>query len=412
MQQLADRRLGPRQVERRGRRRASASVGRDRRRRRSTARPASSGVADAAPRRPGVAECPSAGARLEPLAEPFARPARRASATGGRSETGRALAETATTGALGPLAHGREDLGDLVLVERLLLEQLEHQVVEDVAVLDRGSRQASSWAFSMSLRTSSSTTLGDAPRSSRAGGPCRGRGRPRRASWPSLIAPSRSLMPYWVTIARATRGGLLDVVGGTGRRVVEDHLLGDPAAHRVGQLVEHLVAGGRVLVLVAAAPSCSRGRGRAAGSSPCAPGRCCGSAARHQGVPALVVGGDLLLLVVHQPGALLRAGDDAVDRLVERAVVDELARSVRAVSSAASLSTLARSAPVKPGRARGRRRSRSTSGAERLALGVHLEDLRGGPAGRARRRRSGGRSGPGAAAPGRGCRGGWSRRSG
>ena len=40
---------------------------------------------------------------------------------------------------------------------------------------------------------------------------------------------------------------------------------------------------------------------------------------RHQGVAALVVGGDLLLLVVHEPGALLRAGDDAVDRLVERA---------------------------------------------------------------------------------------------
>ena len=47
---------------------------------------------------------------------------------------------------------------------------------------------------------------------------------------------------------------------------------------------------------------------------------CTGSVLRqrvsHQRVAALVVGGDLLLLVVHQPGALLRAGDDAVDRLV------------------------------------------------------------------------------------------------
>jgi hypothetical protein len=40
---------------------------------------------------------------------------------------------------------------------------------------------------------------------------------------------------------------------------------------------------------------------------------------------------------------------------------------------------------------------------ERLALRVHLEDLRR-PCGRAGRRRSAGRSGPGGAAPGRGCR--------
>ena len=41
-------------------------------------------------------------------------------------------------------------------------------------------------------------------------------------------------------------------------------------------------------------------------------------------MPTLVVGGDEALLVVHQTGPLLRAGDDSVDRFVEDSVVDDL----------------------------------------------------------------------------------------
>jgi hypothetical protein len=44
--------------------------------------------------------------------------------------------------------------------------------------------------------------------------------------------------------------GLLDVVGGTGGRVVEDQLLRRAASQHVRQLVQHLVARGGVLVLV------------------------------------------------------------------------------------------------------------------------------------------------------------------
>ena len=69
-------------------------------------------------------------------------------------------------------------------------------------------------------------------------------------------------------------GGLLDVVAGAGGRVVEDQLLGRPAAHHVRELVEQLGTGVGVLVLSPAAPWCSRGPGRAAGSSPSVPGRC------------------------------------------------------------------------------------------------------------------------------------------
>ncbi|CAM3908256.1 hypothetical protein STAL104432_30540 [Streptomyces albus] len=49
-----------------------------------------------------------------------------------------------------------------------------------------------------------------------------------------------------------------------------------------------------------------------------------GRGRRDQGVSALVVRGDLLLLVAHDPGPLLRAGHDAVDRLVQELVVDQL----------------------------------------------------------------------------------------
>ena len=86
----------------------------------------------------------------------------------------------------------------------------------------------------------------------------------------------------------------------------------------------------------------------------------------------LVVGGDPLLLVAHGPGLALRSGDDAVDGLLERLAVVISRPFVRAVSRAASLMTLARSAPVKPG-VRRAMTLRSTSARERLALGVHRE---------------------------------------
>ena len=119
------------------------------------------------------------------------------------------------------------------------------------------------------------------------------------------------------------RGRLLDVVAGTGGDVVEDQLLGRHPTHHVGELVEHLRARLGVLVLVgqhhrvAQRPAARQDRHLVHGV-----------AARHrrgdQGVAALVVGREQLLLLVHQAGALLRPGDDAVDGLLERGVVDQL----------------------------------------------------------------------------------------
>ena len=92
---------------------------------------------------------------------------------------------------------------------------------------------------------------------------------------------------------------------------------------------------------------------------------------------------------------------------VEQVVLD-LRRWPRTVSSAASLMTLARSAPVKPGRRLGEPVEVDVGG-DRLACARAARGSPRGPRGRAGRRSRAGRSGRGAGAPGRGCRGGWSR---
>src|SRR5919107_456390 len=93
---------------------------------------------------------------------------------------------------------------------------------------------------------------------------------------PSRTAPSRSVMPYWVTMARAS---------------VVAFSMSLPAP---------------VVGLWNTSSSAAR------------PPR------GHQRVPALVVGGDRAFLVVHQPGALLRTGHDPVDGLVQGRVGDGL----------------------------------------------------------------------------------------
>ncbi|MPM31941.1 hypothetical protein SDC9_78498 [bioreactor metagenome] len=116
-------------------------------------------------------------------------------------------------------------------------------------------------------------------------------------------------------------GGLVDVVRGAGRRVVEDQFLGRPATEHVRELVEQLAAGLGVLVRVGHHHRVAEGAAtRQDGHLLHRVGA--GHRRGDQGVAALVVGGDEPLVLVHQPGALLRAGDDPVDRLVQRRVGD------------------------------------------------------------------------------------------
>ena len=93
----------------------------------------------------------------------------------------------------------------------------------------------------------------------------------------------------------------------------------------------------------------------------------------HQGVPALVVGGDLLLLVVHDAGALLRTGDHAVDRLVEGPVVDQ-GRPGAGGQQRRLVEHVGQVGAGEARRAPGDCLEVDVRG-HRLAAGVHLEDL-------------------------------------
>ena len=94
---------------------------------------------------------------------------------------------------------------------------------------------------------------------------------------------------------------------------------------------------------------------------------------RHQGVAALVVRRDELLLLAHQAGTPLGAGDHAVDRLVERYVGDQLLVGARGEQSGLVEDVLqvgsgeAGRTPRHPEEVDTRR--------QRLATGVDLEDL-------------------------------------
>ena len=93
----------------------------------------------------------------------------------------------------------------------------------------------------------------------------------------------------------------------------------------------------------------------------------------HQGMPALVVGGDLLLLVVHQPGPLLRPRDNSVDRLVQRAGIDDLA-VITGGEQRCLVEDVGEVGAGESGCA-ARDRKQVHVVAEWLAAGVHLQDL-------------------------------------
>ena len=137
-----------------------------------------------------------------------------------------------------------------------------------------------------------------------------------------------------------------------------------------------------------------------------------GSACADERVPALVVR-DHALLARRRSRRLRRSGPGhhAVDRLLELRQADQLRGRGAPRAARPRSSRLARSAPVKPGRAP---RDDVEVDARRRAA-CRARAPRGSPCaprGRDGRRRSGGRSARAAAARGRGCRGGSSTRAG
>ena len=129
-------------------------------------------------------------------------------------------------------------------------------------------------------------------------------------------------MPYCVIIARADRGRLLDVVAGAGRGLVEDELLGGAATEQyaswssISLRVWRYLSSVRQQHGVTERPAAGQDRHlvHRVGVR---------QRVRDERVTALVVGDDLLFLVAHHPRLALRAGDDAVDRLLEHPAGDE-----------------------------------------------------------------------------------------
>ena len=96
-----------------------------------------------------------------------------------------------------------------------------------------------------------------------------------------------------------------------------------------------------------------------------------------QRVAALVIGGDELFLLVHQPAALLRAGDYPVDRLVEVLVGDQ-PRVLPRGEQSGLVQDIGQVGAGEAGRTP-RHAFQVDVGRHRLALGVHLEDLEAAP---------------------------------
>ena len=204
-------------------------------------------------------------------------------------------------------------------------------------------------------------------------------------------------------------GHLLEVVGGAGGDLAEDDLLRGAAAERHRHRVAELGAGGEELVL-------ARERDRVAERLAAADDRdlvdrvAVGEQVADDRVAHLVEGGDQALLLRHHPGLLLGAGDHAHDPFLELVLAD-LALARARGQQGRLVDQVGEVGAGEAGRLAGERVEVDLpSPAACRACGPRGSSCARG--GRAGRRRSGGRSGPDAAAPGRGCRAGWWPRSG
>src|SRR4051794_20397249 len=168
------------------------------------------------------------------------------------------------------------------------------------------------------------------------------------------------------------RGDLLEVVGRAGRDLLEDDLLRGAAAERHGHRVVELGARGEELVLL-------RHRDRVAQGLPAADDR---DLVHRVGVlevvaadrvAHLVVGRDQALLLAHDPGLLLRAGDHAHDPLFELDLGD-LALAVAGGEQGGLVDEVGQVGAREAGRLAGECVDLDLLG-QRLAAGMDLEDL-------------------------------------
>ena len=236
----------------------------------------------------------------------------------------RAAAEVVERGDARPLLDPVEDALEVLAGERLLLEELEDEVVEDVAVgvedLPRlGVRGLDELAH----------LLVDLVRDlERVVGLVAHRAAEERVALLAAVAHGAEPRAHAVLGDHRARdlGGLVDVGGRARGRLVEHQLLGAASAHREHQPADHLGAGHEALVVLGDDQ-------RVAAGAPARQDRelvdrlQVGHRPRGERVAALVVGGDLLLLLGDDLALAARPADHAVDRLLQRRLRDQACRS-------------------------------------------------------------------------------------
>src|SRR6516164_11326601 len=165
-----------------------------------------------------------------------------------RRTVGRQPLAVAGVGAAGrALLHGGEDLEDLLAGQGFLVEPPQHQVVQDVAALHEHFPRLVVRGLDHPLDLlvdRRRDLLGVVPAVPHF--PAEERLAVAAAELPGAEPLAHAILGHH---AAGNLGGLVDVVGGTAGRLVEDQLLGRAAAKQHGQLVLHLRASGEELVL-------------------------------------------------------------------------------------------------------------------------------------------------------------------
>src|SRR3954468_19861542 len=167
-------------------------------------------------------------------------------------------------------------------------------------------------------------------------------------------------------------GRLLDVVGGTGRGVTEDHPLGDVATEQTRDLVLEFRLRLEIAVLGRQGHRVTEGHA-AADDGDLRDRVALGQDALDDGVTALVIGDDRLLGVRDDGGLALGAGDDPLQGFLELGHADDLL----VPASREDRRLVDEVGEIRSGETRRLARDAFDVDAlvERLALGVDLEDL-------------------------------------
>ena len=223
---------------------------------------------------------------------------------------------------LGALANILEDFGNLVLEQGFLLEQGERQAVQNIAVFQQNLERLIVCLLQQGADLSVNLCRG------RVGVvACRSAAATEERFGVFAAELHGTNHSAHAVVGNHLAGGvgcLLNVVRRTGGRVVEDDFLSRTATHRVRHLVKQFMAGRGVLIVLRHDHGVTQGattrKNRNLGD-----GRGVTQCRRDQGVTALVVCGDLTLVLVHDARGTLRTSHDAVDCLVDSAVVNHVA---------------------------------------------------------------------------------------